>query len=69
MNHLAHLYLAEGHPGWLCGALLGDVVKGRLAEDDLSGITVQLTPLPIRIRLPPGAGNGSGRNTGATAPS
>ncbi len=32
MNHLAHLFLAEGHPEWLAGAFLGDVVKGQLNQ-------------------------------------
>jgi hypothetical protein len=31
MNHLAHLFLADGTPGSIIGNLAGDFVKGSLA--------------------------------------
>jgi len=33
MNHLAHLLLAEGRPGWTVGAILADFVKGPVPDD------------------------------------
>jgi acyl carrier protein phosphodiesterase len=41
MNYLAHLYLADGPPGWLVGALLGDFYKGdpsRLPDELAQGV-------------------------------